>query len=79
MKRMEEFIRELFTPGTPQFGFVCGILGAALGLMLLLLGFWKTLFVAFFCALGAYIGGVGDKQAHFKRILNGLFPPKNKQ
>ena len=49
--------------------FFCAIL-------LLTIGFWKTLFVALLCALGAFVGGVEDKQGFLRRVANRLFPPK---
>lgn len=76
MRRMDEFFRELFTWGTPQCGFVCGVLGFIIALLLVLVGFFKTLFIVAICAVCAFLGGVGNKQKTIKDFLNGLFPPK---
>ena len=36
--------KSLLRIGTPLCGLVCGIVGVAIALALLLLGFWRTLF-----------------------------------
>lgn len=76
MKRIEAFFRELLEPGTPQFGFFCGVVGAILAFLFLGLGFWKTLFVCAFCAGGAFLGGVKEKADFCKALINKLFPPR---
>ena len=76
MKSLNEWIKEMTTWGTPACGVLCGILGALLAILLLTIGFWKTLLVAVLCALGAFIGGVKDKPAAVKNAINHLFPPK---
>ena len=45
-------------------------------ILLLTIGFWKTLFVALLCAAGVFVGGVQDKQGFLRRVANRLFPPK---
>lgn len=64
---------------TSKRGLLCGLAGAAMALMFLFLGFWRTLFVAALFAAGWYIGGVPQKAAHFKRFINKVFPPKGQQ
>ena len=54
-----------------------GLAGAAVGAMLLTIGFWKTLFIAAFTALGAVAFGVEDKQEWLKDIINRLIPPRS--
>jgi|GEM_PF-588707 len=76
MKSIEEWVSELFKKGTPQCGVTYGILGFALGFMLLFLGFFKTLFVVVLCALGVFLGCVKDKGEFIKGIINKLFPPR---
>lgn len=76
MKSLNEWVKEMTTWGTPACGVLCGILGALLAILLLTIGFWKTLLVAVLCALGAFIGGVKDKPAAVKNVINHLFPPK---
>lgn len=76
MKSLNEWVKEMTTWGTPACGVLCGILGALLAILLLTIGFWKTLLVAVLCALGAFIGGVKDKPAAVKNAINRLFPPK---
>lgn len=62
--------------GTPLCGILMGIAGAVLALMLLFLGFWRTLFVAVLFAAGYFLGACANKTEVVKRVINRLFPPK---
>ncbi len=55
-------------------GAGCGIV---LGVLLLTVGFWKTLLLGGLGCLGAYIFGVSDKQQSLKEFINRVFPPKD--
>lgn len=77
MKSLNELIRELTTWGTPACGLFCGILGAIAALLWIALGFWRMMFVALLCAVGAFLGGVGDKQSFIRRIVNKVFPQRD--
>lgn len=65
---LKSFFDQMLTPGTRA----CTIFGAAVGLVFALLwltlGFWRTLIVAVFCLVGAFVGGVKDK----KRFIEGV-------
>ena len=63
--------------GTPQCGIICGAIGALIALMLLFLGFWRTVFVAVLFGLGYFIGSSKDKAESVKRVINKAFPPRN--
>lgn len=65
-----------FQIGTPQCGFLMGLLGVALAFCLLFLGFWKTLFIALLFAVGFWLGKCSGKTEYLKGIINKLFPPK---
>lgn len=69
--------RNLFQPGTPQCGIICAVLGALVALMLLYLGFWRTLFVALLAAIGYFLGAESNKAEAVKKLVNRLFPPKD--
>ena len=73
MKDIRELIRKLTEPGTPQAAFFFGILGLIVALLLLLIGFWKTLLVAVCCAVGCFLGGVQNKAEFIRRIVNRLY------
>lgn len=55
-------------------GAACGV---ALGVLLLTVGFWKTLLLAGLGFLGGYLFGVSDKQQSLKEFINRAFPPKD--
>ncbi len=76
MKNVEEILKELFKPGTPQFGLIWGIGFVILAFLLLFIGFWKTLFVVLLFVIGLFIGAVKDKQAFIKHWINKIFPPR---
>ena len=42
------------------------------------IGFWRTLFIAVFAALGALAGGIGNKRDAVRVAINRSFPPKDK-
>ena len=62
--------------GTPQCGILCGVIGALIALMLLYMGFWRTLFVALLAAIGYFIGANENKGEALKNVINKCFPPK---
>ena len=63
------FFSQLLTPGTVP----CTIFGVAVGLifalLLLTIGVGKTLIIGLFCLVGAFVGGVKDKQAFVRRVV----------
>lgn len=73
----EQNKRSLFQPGTPRCGILCAALGALVALMLLYLGFWRTLFIALLAAAGYFLGAEAHKAEALKKLVNRLFPPKN--
>ncbi len=76
MENPNDFGRDLFRVGTLSCGIFTGILGVILALMLLFLGFWKTLFILVFFAGGFALGAFSRKVDWFKNLINRLFPPK---
>ena len=76
MKPLNDLLKEMLTWGTPACGVFCGVLGILLAILLLTIGFWKTLFVALLCAVGVLLGAVKDKASFLNNLINKLFPPK---
>ena len=68
--------KKFFQIGTPQCGVAMGCLGILIALMLLFLGFWRTLFIALFFAAGYFLGSSRDKGEAIKKTINKLFPPR---
>lgn len=79
MKPLNDAIRELLKWGTPSCGVVCAILGAIAGVMVVTMGLWKTVLVAVFTFIGAFLGGVKNKPAAIKRFLNRILPSNDGQ
>ena len=73
MNRFKSF----FTPGTPACAVTFAIIGAVIAALLLAIGFWKTLFILAFAAVGALLGGVANKQEAVRDIVNKRFPAKD--
>ena len=69
-------LRNVLKVGTPECAVFCAVIAMALALLLLTLGFWKTLLAVVIVCAGAFIGGVKDKKEFISRIVNRLFPPK---
>lgn len=68
---------EKFRIGTPMGGILLGCMGALLALLLLFLGFWRTLLVTAFFAVGYFLGAVEHKSEVLKAWINKHFPPKD--
>jgi len=60
--------------GTPAFGVVIGLALVALGALVMLIGFWKTLILAALFAIGYFIGTVENKSDFIKSTANRLIP-----
>ena len=73
MKDFRELVRKLTEPGTPQAAAFFAGLGLIVALLLLLIGFWKTLLVVACCLMGCFLGAVKDKGEFVRRILNRFF------
>ena len=51
--------------------------GVTIAVLLLTIGFWKTLLIGAMGGLGAFFGGVEDKQRWVRDFINQRFPPKD--
>ena len=78
MNKLSSAIKEIFTPGTPLCALAYAALGVILATLLLTIGFWRTLFIAVFAALGALAVGIGNKRDAVRVAINRSFPPKDK-
>ena len=67
---------KIFKAGTPECAVFSAVAAMALGLLLLTVGFWKTVWIALFGAAGGYLGGVKDKKQMLKNVLNRIIPDK---
>ena len=62
--------------GTPGFGIALGIALVALGVLVMLIGFWKTLILAVLFGIGYFVGTVENKGEFMKNAANKLIPDK---
>ena len=62
--------------GTPGYGIVIGLALVALGALVMLIGFWKTLILAVLFAAGYFLGTVENKSEFMKNAANKLIPDK---
>ncbi|MBQ6722504.1 MAG: DUF2273 domain-containing protein [Clostridia bacterium] len=62
--------------GTPMYGIVIGTALVALGALVMLIGFWKTLILAVLFAVGYFLGTVENKSEFMKNAANKLIPDK---
>ena len=62
--------------GTPGFGIALGAVLVALGALVMLIGFWKTLALAALFAVGYFLGTVENKSEFMKNAANKLIPDK---
>ena len=69
-------LSKLFKAGTPECAIFSGVAAMALGLLLLTVGFWNTVWIALFGVIGGFLGGVKDKKQMLKNVLNRIIPDK---
>jgi uncharacterized membrane protein len=62
--------------GTPVCGIIIGLALVALGTLVMLIGFWKTLILAALFAIGYFLGTVENKSDFIKNTANKLIPNK---
>lgn len=65
-----------FKRGTPGYGILIGAALVALGALVMLIGFWKTLILAVLFAIGYFLGTVENKSEFMKNAANKLIPDK---
>ena len=63
--------------GTPLFGLCLGIVFVLTGVLIMTVGFWKTLIIAALFAAGYFLGAVKNKTQFFKDTVNRMVPEKN--
>ncbi len=68
-----------FHRGTPSFGLFLGFTLAVLGLLVMTVGFWKTLILGLLFFLGYFLGAVEDKSQFAKDALNRVIPEKKEE
>jgi len=65
-----------FKRGTPGYGIMIGAALVALGALVMLIGFWKTLVLCILFAIGYFLGTVENKSEFMKNAANKLIPDK---
>lgn len=78
MKQFEDLMREIDTPGsiTRKLFYAAGFF--VLGLLLVFLGFWRTLLIAGLTFIGMSISTSASLTDAVKKLVNKLFPPADK-
>ena len=66
----------ILTVGTPQCAAACAVLGALIAVLLLTIGFWKTLFIALCILAGLFVGGVSNKDEYIRSVTEAVLPRK---
>ncbi|HSK69405.1 MAG TPA: DUF2273 domain-containing protein [Candidatus Limnocylindria bacterium] len=79
MNRLDEFLKRAFKPGTPQGRLSFGVAFFFLGLMLALLGFWKTLLIFAVTMVGVFIGSAETIGKATAKLIDKVIPPKNRR
>lgn len=62
--------------GSPVFGVILGLAFVAFGVLLLTIGFWKSLLLLVLFFLGYFIGSVNNKADVIKETVNRIAPGK---
>ncbi len=77
MKKLEDTLRSMFNPGTLAGKFSFGLLFFLFGLLLVSLGFWKTLLIAGLTLVGVFIGSAETIGKATAKLIDRIYPPKN--
>ena len=62
--------------GTPLMGAAIGLALAGIAVLIILIGFWKTLMLLVLFGIGYFIGAVENKQDFIRRAANRIIPAK---
>ncbi len=62
--------------GTPLFGLLLGAVLVLVGVLVMTIGFWKTLVLCLLFGLGYFLGTVENKREFMKTTANRLIPDK---
>ena len=65
--------------GTPGFGILLGVILAALGALVMIIGFWRTLILAALFGVGYFLGSVDNKSAFLKDTANRVIPSREEK
>ena len=69
--------KRTLTPGSVRCSVAYAAIGVLVAVLLLTIGLWRTLFIFAFGAVGALLGGIGDKKAAVRDVVNRRFPAKD--
>jgi uncharacterized membrane protein len=78
MKKLEEIRDELDTKGGMTRKVVYGAVFFAMGLLFILLGFWKTLLLVAITLVGVALGSTDNVVESVKSLINRLLPQTTK-
>lgn len=62
--------------GTPAFGLCLGLIFVLIGVLIMTIGFWKTLIITALFAAGYFLGAVDNKTQLLKNTVNRIVPEK---
>ena len=62
--------------GTPLMGIAIGAGLAAIAVLIMIIGFWKTLILLVLFGIGYFVGTVENKQEFIKEAANRIIPAK---
>lgn len=79
MKKFEETLKTALKPGAPHAKFCYGFLFFCIALLIVLLGFWKALFIAAVTLLGVFIGSAESLGKATSKLIDKIYPPSNKK
>lgn len=68
-----------FKIGSPAAGIILGSILVALGVLVMLIGFWRTLILACLFGIGYFVGAVDNMGEYIKEKANKIIPDKSAQ
>ena len=79
MDKFEEKVKSAFKPGAPSAKLYYGLLFFVVALLIVVLGFWKALFIAAVTLLGVFIGSAETLGKATAKVIDKVYPQKNQK
>ncbi len=70
------FVKNMFKIGTPECALFCGVVALVIAVLLITIGFWKTLLVVAVVAAGMLVGGIANKGEKVRSLVDKVVPKK---
>lgn len=79
MNEFAEKLKNAYKPGSPAAKYSFGLLFFSIALLIVIIGFWKTLFVGAMTMVGVFIGSAETLGKATAKLIDRIYPQKNQK